>query len=54
MIPKILQFLKNLIFSENILKYFRTFNVYIPDKQMKERLLTQTKPKMLSDKDKDN
>lgn len=35
--------------SENILKYFRSYSIYIPDIKQKESILTQTKRKMLPD-----
>ncbi|KAM8704753.1 hypothetical protein ACLKA7_009242 [Drosophila subpalustris] len=35
---------------ENILKYFKTFSVYIPDQKYKDTLLTQAKQKMLREK----
>ncbi|XP_061393395.1 protein NDUFAF4 homolog [Musca vetustissima] len=35
--------------TENILKYFRSYSIYIPDIKQKESILTQTKRKLLSD-----
>ncbi|XP_004523185.1 protein NDUFAF4 homolog [Ceratitis capitata] len=35
---------------ENILYYFKSFNVYIPDKGQKERILSQAKTKLLENK----
>lgn len=35
---------------ENILKYFKTFSVYIPDQKYKDTLLTQAKQKFLREK----
>uniref|UniRef100_T1P8S3 Uncharacterized protein n=1 Tax=Musca domestica TaxID=7370 RepID=T1P8S3_MUSDO len=35
--------------TENILKYFRSYSIYIPDIKQKESILTQTKRKMLPD-----
>ncbi|KAH8328739.1 hypothetical protein KR074_004361 [Drosophila pseudoananassae] len=37
-------------FIENILHYFKTFNVYIPDQKYKDTLLTQAKQQLLQNK----
>lgn len=36
--------------SVNILYYFKTFSVYIPDKKFKEKWLSQAKPKLIDEK----
>ncbi|XP_023163784.1 protein NDUFAF4 homolog [Drosophila hydei] len=33
----------------NILYYFKTFNIYIPDQKYKDKLLTQTKQKLIQE-----
>ncbi|XP_030558878.1 protein NDUFAF4 homolog [Drosophila novamexicana] len=35
---------------DNILYYFKTFSVYIPDQKYKDKMLTQSKPKLIQDK----
>lgn len=37
-------------FAVNILHYFKTFSVYIPEKQYKEKWLSQAKQKLLNEK----
>lgn len=37
-------------FAENILHYFKTFSVYIPDKKFKDKWLSQAQPKLINEK----